>query len=206
MLIIIVESLESDYSADCDDVTTEQSFVCAVWIASVLLSNSGSGRRWGRGGRGRCNQIVVLSFFPPLILSSPHSPLPPLTDAPSITNKPVTPKIRLNYEASQNIIVTYDQGNPPAEVQWVKLVYSMKRLLSSGVFQREVTQISIDNPRITTENGKTTLKLTNEGPDLGVTGTYKVRISNSVGNDEFEYNVEQECKLMYIYLVIHVSI
>ena len=68
--------------------------------------------------------------------------------------------------------------------------------------------VSIDNhdPRITTENGKTTLKLTNEGPDLGVTGTYKVRISNSAGNDEFEYTVEPECKLLYIYLVIHVSI
>ena len=59
--------------------------------------------------------------------------------------------------------------------------------------------MSIDNCHITTENGKTTLELTNKGPDLGVTGKYKVTVSNSAGKDEFDYIVEEECKLLYIY-------
>ena len=148
--------------------------LCELQVFSLVIQGVGGG---GGGGGG---VIRLSSRLSPSPFSSP------LTDAPSITNKPDTPNIRLNYEASQNIIVTYDQGNPPAEVQWSK----------DGV--------SIDNRD--PKNGKTTLKLTNEGPDLGVTGKYKVRVSNSVGYDIFEYNVEPECKLMYIYLVIHVWI
>ena len=121
---------------------------------------------------------VVHFLFSLLLFSPPHFPFSsPFTDAPKITNKPDDPNIRLTSGGSETIPVRYDKGNPLAMIEWSK----------DGV--------SIDNhdSRITTRNCETTFKLTNES--LGVTGTYKVRVFNSVGSDGFEYFVEPECKL-----------
>ena len=92
---------------------------------------------------------------------------------------PDNPNIRLTSGASQTITVEYHQGYPPAQVEWSK----------------DGQPIDIPDPRITIDNGKTTLTLTNNNPS--VRGTYEVKVSNSVGGgDTAVYTVEADCKLL----------
>ena len=92
---------------------------------------------------------------------------------------PDNPNIRLTSGAPQTITVEYDQGYPPAQVEWSK----------------DGQPIDIPDPRITTDNGKTTLTLTNNDPS--VRGTYEVKVFNGVGNgDTAVYIVEADCKLL----------
>ena len=131
--------------------------------------------------------IVTFSYLLPFFsLHTLPSTLPPLLfsslliDAPKITNKmPEDCNIRLTSGVSQAITVEYNQGNPPAQVQWSK----------------DGQPIDIPDPRITMDNHKTTLTLTNNDPS--VRGTYGVKVSNGVGNgDTAVYIVEAECKLL----------
>ena len=123
-------------------------------------------------------QVPLLLPFPSLLHSLTQFSFH-LTDAPKITNKPVNPNIRLSSGASQTITVRYDQGYPQAKVEWSK----------------DGHLINIPDPRITTANAETKLTLTNNDP--GVRGTYGVKVSNGVENDDTAvYFVEPECKLL----------
>ena len=103
-----------------------------------------------------------------------------LTDAPKITGKlPDDPNIRLTSGDSQTITVEYDQGYPPAQVEWSK----------------DGHLVNIPDPCVTIDNDKTTFTLTNNDPS--VRGTYEVKVANSMGNgDTAMYIVEAECKLL----------
>ena len=92
---------------------------------------------------------------------------------------PENPNIRLTSGASQTITVEYDQGNPPTQVQWSK----------------DRQPMNTPDPRITIDNDKTTLTLTNNDPS--VRGTHRVKVSNSMGiGATAVYIVEAECMLV----------
>ena len=126
-----------------------------------------------------CHILFLLPIFPSTLTPPPFSF--PLKDIPKITEKlPDNPNIKLTSGASQTITVKYDQGYPPAQVKWSK----------------DGQLINIPDPRITIDNGKTTLTLTNNDPS--VRGTYEVKVANSMGNaDTAVYIVEAEGKLLY---------
>lgn len=123
--------------------------------------------------------LFLLPIFPSTLTPAPFSS--PLKDIPKITEKlPDNPNIRLTSGASQTITVKYDQGYPPAQVEWSK----------------DGQLINIPDPRVTIDNDKTTLTITNNDPS--VRGTYEVKVANSMGNaDTAVYIVEAECKLLY---------
>ena len=109
-----------------------------------------------------------------LHLSSTHTHLrlSPLSETPSIANKPSNPNITLPIGGTHTITANVTGTNSPTNAVWRK----------DGQF---VSNQSVSGNEVT-------LPLTNSNHE--VRGRYELTVSNTGGSDSFVYNVKVECK------------